>query len=71
MKKEVFVNFLVDPLDKRSTLRLANVMVYGWVREKHACVDLIEVSPLLVLDVGPFTIWQTTLKVMSSKVVKH
>jgi len=34
------VNFLIDTLDGRSTLRPADVMVYGWVRGKHACVDL-------------------------------
>jgi hypothetical protein len=34
------VNFLTDPLDKRSTLKLADVMVYGWVGGKHGCVNL-------------------------------
>jgi len=31
VKKEASVNFLTDPLDKRSILRLVDVMVYGWV----------------------------------------
>jgi len=29
-------------------------MVYGCVGEKHACVDLSEVPPLVGLGVGPF-----------------
>ena len=31
MKKEAHVNSLTDPLDRRSTLRPADVMVYKWV----------------------------------------
>jgi len=38
---------------------------------KHACVDLIGVSPLVGLGVGPFTVGQTALKVASSKVAKY
>jgi len=38
-EKEASANFLTNPLDRRSTLRPADVMVYRWVREKHACVD--------------------------------
>jgi len=30
MKKEASVNFLTDPLYRISTLRSADVMVYGW-----------------------------------------
>jgi len=71
MKKEAPVNFLNDPLDRRSTLRLADVMVYRWVDGKHACVDLTEVSPLVGLGAGPFTVGQTTLKAASNKVAKH
>ena len=52
------MNFLTDPLDKRSTLRPAYMMVYGWVGEKHAYVDLTEVSPLVGLGVEPFTVGQ-------------
>jgi hypothetical protein len=47
VKKEVPVNFFTDPQEGRSTLRLADVMVYGWVGGKHACVDLTRVSPLV------------------------
>jgi len=70
-KKEAPVNFLTDPLDRRSTLRPADVMVYGWVGGKHACVDLTEVSPLVGLGVRPFTVGHATLKAVSSKVAKH
>jgi len=71
MKKEALVNFLTDPLDRRSTLRPADVMVYGWVGGKHACVDLTGVSPLVGLGVEAFTVGQEALKVASRKVVKH
>jgi len=37
------MNFLTDPLDRRSTFRSANVMVYEWVGVKHASVDLVGV----------------------------
>jgi len=65
------VNFLTDPLDRRSTLRFADVMVYGWVGGKHVCVDLTGVSPLMGLGVGPFTVGHAALKAASSKVAKH
>jgi len=71
MKNEAPVNFLIDPLNRRSTFRHVDVMVCGWVGRKHVCVDLIGVSPLLGLGVGDFTVWQATLKVASSKVAKH
>jgi len=71
VKKEAPVNFLTDPLDRRSTLRPAEVMVYGRVGGKHACVDLIGVSPLVGLGVRPFAVGQAALKAPSSKVAKH
>jgi hypothetical protein len=46
-------------------------MVYGWVRGKHACVDLTGVSPLVGLGVGDFTVGRAAIKVVSSKMVKH
>ena len=46
-------------------------MVYGWVGGKHACVDLIGVSPLVGLGVRPFAVGQAALKAPSSKVAKH
>ena len=39
-KKEAPVNFLTDPSDGRSILRPADILVFGWVGGKHACVDL-------------------------------
>lgn len=51
MKKKVIVNFLADPLEGRSTLRLSDVLVYRWIRGKHACADLTEVSPLVGLRI--------------------
>jgi hypothetical protein len=71
VKKEVPMNFLTDPLDRRSTPRFADVMAYGWVGGKHACADLTRVSSLVGLGVGPFTVGQTALNVASSKVAKH
>jgi len=56
------VNFLTDPLDRRSTLRPADVIVYGWVGGKHACVDLTGVSSLVGLGVRPFTVGHTSHK---------
>nr|GEV93931.1 GDP-fucose protein O-fucosyltransferase [Tanacetum cinerariifolium] len=50
-KKEAHVNFLTDPFDGRSTFRpAADVLVFGWVGGKHACVDLTGVSPLVGLS---------------------
>jgi len=71
MKKETPVNFLSNPLDKRLTLRHADVMVYRWVGAKHARMDLTRVSPLVRLGVGAFTVGQVALKVASNKVAKH
>ncbi|GJS40576.1 putative reverse transcriptase domain-containing protein [Tanacetum coccineum] len=50
VKKEAPVNFLTDASDERSTLRPADVLVFGWVGGKHACVDLTGVSPLVGLS---------------------
>jgi hypothetical protein len=71
VKKEAPMNFLTDPLEGRSTLRLADVLVYGWVGGKHVCVDLTEVSPLVGLITGDFTVGRAALNVASSKVAKH
>ncbi|KAK2456598.1 hypothetical protein QL285_003948 [Trifolium repens] len=70
-KKEVPVNFLTDPQEGRSTLRPADVMVYGWVGGKHACVDLTGVSPLVGLRAETFTVGQAARKAALSKVAKH
>nr|GEX11484.1 RNA-directed DNA polymerase, eukaryota, reverse transcriptase zinc-binding domain protein [Tanacetum cinerariifolium] len=70
-KKEAPVNFLTDPSDERSTLRPADVLIFGWVGGKHACVDLIGVYPLVGLSSRGFTAGQTAWKVASCKVTKH
>lgn len=49
----------------------ADDLVYEWVKEKHACVDLIEVSSFVGVRMRGFIGGQTTLKVASHKVVKH
>ncbi|KAJ0540593.1 hypothetical protein HanRHA438_Chr09g0374631 [Helianthus annuus] len=66
-KKEAPVNFLTDPLERRSTLRPADILVFGWVGGKHACVDLTGVSPLVGLGSSAFTVGQAA----SGKVIKH
>ncbi|KAL6500200.1 hypothetical protein OROHE_025566 [Orobanche hederae] len=71
VKKEAPVNFLTDPHEGRSTLRPADILVYGWVGGKHACVDLTGVSPLVGLRDDDFTVGQAALKAASNKVVKH
>jgi hypothetical protein len=71
VKKEAPMNFLTDPQEGRLTLRLADVLIYGWVGGKHTCVDFTGVSPLVGLWVGDFTVGRASLKATSSKMVKH
>ncbi|GJT54599.1 hypothetical protein Tco_0989653 [Tanacetum coccineum] len=70
-KKEAPVNFLTNPSDGRSALRLADVFIFGWVERKHACVNLTGVSPLVGLSSWGFTVGQTALKAALCKVTKH
>ncbi|GJY28422.1 hypothetical protein Tco_0404189 [Tanacetum coccineum] len=70
-KEEAPVNFLTDPLDGRSTLTPADILIFGWVGRKHACVDLTGVSSLVGLSSRAFTVGQTALKAASCKVTKH
>nr|GEW45415.1 putative exostosin-like protein [Tanacetum cinerariifolium] len=70
-KKEAPVNFLTDLSDGRSTLRPADVLLFGWVGGKHACVDLTRVSHLVGLSSRGYTTGQAALKFASSKVTKH
>ena len=65
------MNFLTDPLDGRSTLRPADILVFGWAGGKHACVDLTGVSPLVGLRDNGFVAGQAALKAELSKVAKH
>jgi hypothetical protein len=37
----IYKNFLTDPQEGRSTLRPADVLVYGWIGGKHACEVLL------------------------------
>nr|GEZ12169.1 putative reverse transcriptase domain-containing protein [Tanacetum cinerariifolium] len=67
-KKETHVIFLTDPLDGRSTLRPADVLIFGWARGKHVCVYPIEVFPLVGLSSWGF---RAALKAASHKVTKH
>ncbi|GJX70528.1 hypothetical protein Tco_0307699 [Tanacetum coccineum] len=71
IRKEAPVNFLTDPLEGRSTLRPADILVFGWAGGKHACVDLTGVSPLVGLRDNGFVAGQAALKAESSKVAKH
>ncbi|GJX41203.1 hypothetical protein Tco_0256193, partial [Tanacetum coccineum] len=70
-KKEGPVNFLTDPLEGRSTLRPADILVFGWAEGKHACVDLTGVSPFVGIRDNGFVVGQVALKEESSKVAKH
>ena len=65
------VNFLTDPAEGRSTLRPADLLVFGWERGKHACVDLTGVSPLVGLRETGFVAGQASRKAESKKVDKH
>ncbi|GKD53112.1 hypothetical protein Tco_1286499, partial [Tanacetum coccineum] len=69
-KKEASVNFLTDPSDGRSILRPADVLVFGWVGGKYACVDLTRVSPLVGLSSRGFTACHAALKAASCKAVE-
>nr|GEV71846.1 auxilin-like protein [Tanacetum cinerariifolium] len=70
-KKEAHVIFLTDPLDGRSTLRPADVLIFGWVGGKHVCVYPTGVSPLVGLSSWGFRVRQAALKAASHKVTKH
>jgi hypothetical protein len=68
--KTTHVNLLTDPQRERPTLRPIDVPIYEWGEVKHACVDLIGVSPLVGSRTVDFTLKHITLKVVSSKVTK-
>nr|GEZ71327.1 signal recognition particle, SRP19 subunit [Tanacetum cinerariifolium] len=51
--------------------KLIDVLIFGWVREKHLCADLIGFSPLTGLSIRGFTAGQAALKVVVCKVTKH
>ncbi|KAJ0606220.1 putative exostosin [Helianthus annuus] len=58
-------------MEGRSTLRPADLLVFGWARGKHACVDLTGVSPLVGLRENGFVAGQGARKAESKKVDKH
>nr|GEU47878.1 putative reverse transcriptase domain-containing protein [Tanacetum cinerariifolium] len=64
-------SFLTDPSDGRSTFRPADVLIFGWVGGKYACVDLTGVPPLVRLSSRGFTTGQAALKAALGKVTKH
>ncbi|MFS8000676.1 putative exostosin [Helianthus anomalus] len=70
-KKEAPVNFLMDPMERRSTLRPTDLLVFGWAGGKHACVDLTGVSPLVGLRENGFLAGLAARKAESKKVNKH
>jgi hypothetical protein len=70
-KKEAPVNFLTDPREGRSTLRPADILVFGWERGKHACVDLTGVSPLVGLREQGFVAGEAARKAETGKITKH
>ncbi|GJR33665.1 hypothetical protein Tco_1209349 [Tanacetum coccineum] len=67
-KKEAPVNFVNFLTDGRSTLRPADVLVFGWVEGKHACVDLTGLSLFVRLSSRGVS---DALKAASCKVTKH
>lgn len=71
MKKETHVNFLTDPHERRPTFKLIDILVYRCVREKHVCVKLIVVSPLLRPGTRGFIMGYVLLKSALSQVIKH
>ena len=71
MNKKASMNFLTNLQEGRSTFRLINVLVYGWVGGKNACAYLIGVSVLVGLGARSFTMGQAAYIVTSSKMTKH
>lgn len=71
VKKVTHVNLFTDPYKGRSTLIPTYVMVYDLVGEKHACMNLTRVFPLVGLRIESLTIGKTFLKNTLSKVVKY
>ncbi|MFS7944655.1 hypothetical protein Hanom_Chr06g00514781 [Helianthus anomalus] len=58
-------------MEERSTLRPADLLVFAWAGEKHACVDLTGVSPLVGLRENRFVAGQVARKTESKKMDKH
>lgn len=65
------MNLLTNPPEGRLRLKSAIVLVYKWVRVKHACVDLTRVFPTCGIGDERFYYGTTTLEIASSKMTKH
>lgn len=39
------VNFLTDSHNRRWKLKSTDILIYGWIGEKHTCMNSNEVSP--------------------------
>jgi hypothetical protein len=59
VKKETPVNFLTNPLEERSTLRSADILLYEWVGGKNVCVDLT-----LSLGLIPLALFCATINII-------
>ena len=70
-KRETPVNFSNNATEGRSTLRPTYILIFGWVRRKHTCVDLTGVSSLVGLMAESFKEGHNALKVATCKVTKH
>lgn len=62
---------MTNPPEGRLRLKSAIVLVYKWVRVKHACVDLTRVFPTCGIGDERFYYGTTTLEIASSKMTKH
>lgn len=67
MKKETNVNFLINPCEGRSKLRPSDVLVYGWIGEKHVCKHLTRLSPVVRLKTGVLLRDKQRLKLVQIK----
>lgn len=54
----------------KSTSRLIDILIFGWIGGKHACADP-GISPVVSLRSEGFITSQASLKVVSCKVAKH
>jgi hypothetical protein len=59
VKKETPVNLLINPLEERSTLRSADILLYEWVGGKNVCVDLT-----LSLGLIPLALFCATINII-------
>lgn len=67
VKKVALMIFLTDPCKGWTTLRSLDVLVYGWVWNKHAFVELIRVYLLVEMRIIGFTMGNVALKVLQVK----